>query len=170
MKIMTTRGLIRRLGAAGAVAVAMVLAVRLPAQTADEQAIRQVIVTYAHSIDTADTAIAEQVWSNAPEVSFIHPLGEDHGRHEIEADIYRNLMGSMFSKRKLSPRDIKVQVYGDTAWSEFQWNFVATLRKDASPFESQGRETQVYHKENGQWRIVHVHYSGLPVTSKLKGF
>ncbi len=140
------------------------------AQSVDEQAIRQVILTYAHSIDTADTAMAEQIWSSAPEVSFIHPRGEEHGLAEIESDVYRNLMGATFSKRKLMPKDVKVQVYGDTAWSEFQWDFVATVRKDGSAFESQGRETQVYHKENGQWRIVHVHYSGVPVTGKLKGF
>ena len=150
------------------IAALMVTAGR--AQSMEEQAIRQVIATYAHSIDTADTAVAEQIWSNAPEVSFIHPLGEEHGLKEIEADVYRNLMGTTFSERKLTPKDIKVQVYGDTAWSEFQWDFVATVRKDGSAFQSQGRETQVYHKENGQWRIVHIHYSGVPVSGKLTGF
>ena len=160
-----------RYGSAALVAaIAVVFAQALPAQNADELAIRQVIATYARSVDTADTAIAEQIWSDGPEVSFIHPLGEDHGLKEIEADVYRNLMGATFSKRKLSPKDIVVHVYGDTAWSEFQWDFVATVRADGSGFESQGRETQVYHKENGQWRIVHVHYSGVPVTGKLKGF
>lgn len=151
-------------------AFAVVFAQALPAQNADEEAIRQVIATYARSVDTADTAIAEQIWSDGPEVSFIHPLGEDHGLKEIEADVYRNLMGATFSKRKLSPKDIAIHVYGDTAWSEFQWDFVATVRADGSAFESKGRESQVYHKENGQWRIVHVHYSGVPVTGKLKGF
>jgi len=153
-----------------AIVLTVVLVTGARAQSADEQAIRKVIATYAHSIDTADTAIAEQIWSKAPEVSFIHPRGEEHGLTEIETDVYRNLMGATFSKRKLSPRDITVHVYGDTAWSEFQWDFVATVRKDGSAFESEGRETQVYHRENGQWRIVHVHYSGVPVTGKLKGF
>ena len=32
-----------------------------------------------------------------------------------------------------------------------------------------GRETPIYHKEEGAWRIVHVHYSGLPVTGAMKG-
>ena len=159
----------RGFGAAVAMAFGLVLPFGAYAQSADEQAVRQVIATYAHSVDTADIAVAEQIWSNAPEVSFIHPLGEEHGLKEIEADLYRNLMGTTFSKRKLSPKDIKVRVYGDTAWSEFQWDFVATMRKNGSAFTSQGRETQVYHKENGQWRIVHVHYSGVPVKGKLKG-
>lgn len=153
-----------------ALGVALVMAFGARAQSADGQAIRQLIATYAHSIDTADVSIAGQIWSTSPEVSFIHPLGEEHGLKEIEADVYKNLMGTTFSQRRLTPKEIKVQVYGDTAWSEFQWDFVATVRKDGSAFESQGRESQFYHKENGQWRIVHVHYSGVPVSGKQKGF
>ena len=133
-------------------------------------AIKQLIATYATSIDRADTTLADELFSDAPEVTFIHPLGEEHGRAQIEADVYQNLMGNTFSERKLTPKNITVHVYGDTAWSEFEWDFVAKVRKDGSAFHSQGRETQVYHRENNQWRIVHVHYSGVPVVGNLKGF
>lgn len=136
----------------------------------DTQEIQQVIQTYADSIDGADTTLAEQIWSSAPEVTFIHPLGEEHGLAQVEADVYRNLMGGTFSERKLTPKDISINVYGDTAWSEFNWDFVAKVRKDGRAFHSQGRETQIYHRENGVWRIVHVHYSGVPVSGNLKGF
>ncbi len=155
----------------GAIA-ALSLGLALLGHAADfnREDIRLLIASYAKSIDLADTTLAEQIWSNAPEVSFIHPLGEEHGLAQIEADVYRNLMGATFSKRKLTPHDIAIHVYGDAAWAEFNWDFVATVRKDGSPFHSQGRETQVYRKENGQWRIVHVHYSGVPVSGNLKGF
>jgi ketosteroid isomerase-like protein len=143
---------------------------RAAATRPDEQAIQHLIATYATSIDKADSEMADQIWSNAPEVSFIHPRGEAHGRAQIEADVYRNLMGGTFSERKLMPKDIAVQVYGDTGWSEFHWEFVAKVRKDGSALHTQGRETQIYHKENGQWRIVHVHYSGSPVGGNLTGF
>jgi len=129
-------------------------------------AIRQLFMTYANSIDSADTNLADQLFSSGPEVTFIHPRGEEHGRDQIEADVYKNLMGGTFSERKLTPKDIAIHVYGNAAWSEFNWDFVAKLRKDGSPFHSQGRETQIYHRENDHWRIVHVHYSGVPVTGK----
>jgi ketosteroid isomerase-like protein len=48
------------------------------------------------------------------------------------------------------------------------WTFHATL-KDGHKITTTGRETQIYHKEDGRWRIVHVHYSGPPVTGALKG-
>jgi len=138
--------------------------------TPDEKQIKDLIATYATTIDRADTTMAETVFSNAPEVSFINPRGEDRGRQQIVTNLVQNLMGGVFSARKLTPKDAVVHVYGDTAWSEFAWDFTATVRKDGSPFHSRGMETQVYRRENGQWRIVHVHYSGAPVTGNLKGF
>jgi ketosteroid isomerase-like protein len=111
------------------------LPIGLPAATdtpADTQAIKNLIAAYAASVDRADTKSADQVFSNAPEVTFIHPLGEEHGRDQIEANVFRNLMGATFSERKLTPKDLAVHVYGDTAWSEFNWDFVAKVRKDGS--------------------------------------
>ncbi len=137
--------------------------------SSDAQKIEHLIATYARSIDGADTNLADQIWSDTPEVSFIHPRGEERGRAQIEADVYRNLMGETFSERKLTPKDVSVHVYGDTGWAQFNWDFVAKVRKDGSPFHSQGRETQIYRRENGQWRIVHVHYSGNPVTRPMQG-
>ena len=136
----------------------------------DVQQLKHLIETYATSIDAADTKLADEIWSDAPEVLFIHPLGEAHGRAQIEAEIYRNLMGGTFSERKLTPKDVSVHVYGDAAWSEFNWDFVAKVRKDGSSLHTQGRETQVYHRENGGWRIVHVHYSGQVVSGNSRGF
>ena len=82
----------------------------------------------------------------------------------------RHLMRETFSKRKLSPRDVAVHVYGNSAWVEFDWDFVAKFRKDRSPITTHGRETQVYWKMPDGWRLVHVHYSGMPVIQERLGF
>lgn len=141
------------------------------AQTApNDKEIRDLIATYAAAVDRADTATAAQIFSNAPGVTFIHPRGEEHGREQIVTDVFQKLMGETFSSRKLTPKHIAVHIYGDTAWSEFNWDFVASVRKDGSAFHSEGRETQIYHRESGKWHIVHVHYSGMPVSGNLKGF
>ncbi len=137
---------------------------------AGADAIRQMIAKYAQSIDEADTTLASQIWSDSPEVSFIHPLGHEHGLEQIKQNVYKHLMGDTFSERKLSIHDISVHVYGDTAWAEFYWDFAAKFRKDGSPLTTHGRETQVYRKEQGRWRLVHVHYSGMPVTQERQGF
>jgi ketosteroid isomerase-like protein len=133
---------------------------RRPDVTADENAIRAQIARYAKSINDLDLDLAAQVWWDSPEVSFLHPLGHDHGFEEIKADIYQKIMGGLFSERALSPHDIAIHVYGDSAVAEFYWDFNAKMKKDGSPVTTHGRETQVYERKEGTWRLVHVHYSG----------
>ncbi len=136
----------------------------------DTRELGRLIKTYTLSIDRADTALADQIWSNSPEVSFIHPLGEEHGRAQVEQDVYQKLMGDTFSERALMVKDVSIHVHGDTAWSEFHWDFTAKFRNNGGPLHTRGRETQIYHKEQVRWRIVHVHYSGMPVSGEERGF
>ena len=127
----------------------------------DEEQIRTVLQKYATSIDNADVSLASEIWSQEPSVTFMHPLGTEHGFKQIADHFYIGIMGNLFSKRELILHDPNVHIYDDAAWSEMTWTFHATL-KDGSAITTEGRETQVYHKEHGIWRIVLVHYSGLP--------
>ena len=97
-------------------------------------------------------------------------MGHEQGFEQIKQNVYQRLMGDTFSERKLSVHDVSIHVYGDSAWAEFYWDFTAKFRKDGSLLTTQGRETQLYHKEQGRWRLVHVHYSGVPVTAEHQGF
>ena len=123
--------------------------------------IRQAIANYAAAVDSADVQLAARVWDNSPEISFIHPLGQARGSEEVKR-FFTDVMGGMFSERKLTPRDIRVHVYGDSAWSEFHWHFTATQKKDGAKVQSDGRETQIYRKAGKRWMLVHVHYSEMP--------
>jgi hypothetical protein len=58
----------------------------------------------------------------------------------------------------------------DGAVAEFYWRFDAKMRKDGSAVHTEGRETQVYQRVGGRWFLVHVHYSGMPVTAPGQGF
>jgi ketosteroid isomerase-like protein len=145
-------------------------AAQTPSGSTDTDAIERIIAKYAKSIDAADTTLASQIWWDSPEVSFIHPLGHEHGFDQIKANVYTRLMGETFSERKLTPRDITIHVYGDAGWSEFYWDFNAKFRKDGQPITTHGRETQIYRKFPSGWRIIHVHYSGMPTTQPSQGF
>jgi len=137
---------------------------------ADSAAVRSLIDKYAKSIDAADTTLAADVWLDSPDVSFIHPLGHEHGFEQIKQNVYTRLMGDNFSERKLSIHDVSIHILGDAAQAEFYWDFAAKFRKDGSPLTTHGRETQLYQKIRGRWRLVHVHYSGMPVTGERQGF
>ena len=127
------------------------------------------ITRYAQSIDAADSRLASEIWATTADVSFIHPLGHEHGWEAVKTNVYAKLMGETFSERKLAVKDIVIHAYPDTAWAEFYWDFQAKLRSDGTMLTTHGRETQVYRKIDGRWRLVHVHYSGMPVTGKRQG-
>lgn len=133
---------------------------------AEIEKIRTIIKKYEKSVTDADTTLASQIWSQTTDVSFIHPRGYEHGWEEIKGNVYEKLMRDVFSERKLSASDISIHIYKDAAWAEFNWVFVAKLRSNGSPVRTEGRETQVYHKTDRGWRLVHVHYSGMPVAPK----
>lgn len=80
------------------------------------------------------------------------------------------MLDEMFSERKLNINDISVHVYGNAAWAEFYWDFDARLKANGSPLKTKGRETQGFRKEEvSGWRLVHVHYSGMPVSGSREG-
>jgi ketosteroid isomerase-like protein len=54
-----------------------------------------------------------------------------------------------------------VHVYGEAAWSESNWHFTATQRKDGAVVQTDGRETQIYRKTGNRWVLVHADYSAV---------
>ena len=120
----------------------------------DIAAIHHLIEQYAKAVDTVDLKLLSQIWSHSPEVSFIYPLGEEHGFDAIEQQVFQNLMGGMFSARDLETHGVAVHVDGNAGWSEFHWIFRATMRKDGSAATTHGIETQVYRRESGKWRLA----------------
>jgi len=126
---------------------------------ADVKAIHTLQERYLRAVDSVDLNLLSQIWSHSAEVSFIYPLGEEHGYDAIAQHVFQDVMGGMFSARDLQTRGVTVHVNGKAAWAEFHWVFHATMRKDGSPVTTHGVETQIYRKESGTWRLVHVHYS-----------
>jgi ketosteroid isomerase-like protein len=142
------------------------------AQSADASAVAEIQALqkqYVASIDAADIHLVDNVWSHAPEVVFIEPRGTEHGIEQVK-DFVSGTFGKIFSKRDLILENPAIHVYGDSAWSDMTWTFHATVRGNGQEITTKGRESQIYHKENGGWRIVAVHYSGPAITSNLKGF
>lgn len=136
----------------------------------DVKEIEQVIKNYAQSIDTIDIGLAEKIWQTNEQTTFIHPRGTEVGWEAVKNNFYKEVMGQTFSKRQLNIHDVNIQVYGNSAVAMFTWDFPAIFRTDGTPITTYGRESQVYKKTADGWRIVHVHYSNMPVTGAKKGF
>lgn len=148
----------------GVFACLLILAGCAAPQAREEEAIRGVLAKYLKAVDAADTVLAREVWADSPDISFIHPMGHERGWAQVSG-FYEKIMGGMFSSRKLAAKDVVVKVWGDTAQMEFYWVFDAKLRQNGAAIRTEGRESQMLRKIGGSWRVVHVHYSGMPATA-----
>jgi hypothetical protein len=45
---------------------------------------------------------------------------------------------------------------------EIEWILDATLKKDNNTFQLKGKETQLWAKLKGEWKLTQVHDSGIP--------
>jgi len=136
----------------------------------DRQRIDELLENYKMSINKADTTLAKSFWLTDSRVTFIHPRGHERGWEGIKSGIYE-MFKDRFSKRDLKSYDETITIYGDMAILEFYWVFDATFSgEDPDDMQTKGRETQVLKKIDGRWRIVHIHYSGMPASGNREGF
>jgi hypothetical protein len=118
---------------------------------------------YVRSIDEADTTLASEVWSHTAEISFIGPTETEYGWNGVKK-IYQRFRDN-FSTRKLTFSNLKYYYSNDISWLTYYWIFDATSGNNNTPVQTKGRETQIWRKLNHEWRLVHVHYSGMPVST-----
>ena len=143
---------------------ASIAAAHDPGDTSAANEIKGLIAKYAEAVnrEPVDLTLAASVWADSPDDSLIFPLGEIRGWDRIRQNFYQGIMEGRLSERTLTPSGIQVHAYGDCAWAEFTWRFVAKSRKDGSKVETNGAETQIYRKLGPhRWGLVHVHYSSL---------
>ena len=134
-----------------------------------ETQLHTLLQQYVTAVNELDLVLAEKIFSQKEDISFIHPRGHQKGWKEIRKDFFLDGMGQ-FSKRNLRLRDISIRIIAeDAAWADFYWDFDAVF-PDGKPLSSSGRETQLWKKEPEGWKIVHVHYSGPPIQREGEGF
>lgn len=138
------------------------------AQTENKNQLNALLDQYVHSIDVADSTLGKAFWSSKSEISFINPRGNEYGWNGIR-NVYA-MFANAFNKRKLQYSNEHWTNYGDVAWVEFNWVFDAVFAHNNKAVQTKGRETQIWHKEKGAWKLVHIHYSGMPVTGQERGF
>jgi ketosteroid isomerase-like protein len=121
--------------------------------------VQQVLDKYLQSVNSADVNLASAVWLQSPDVVVVTPLGRFEGWDNVQRELYVNFLQKAFLERDLRPSNVHIHVNGTSAWAVFDWNFTAKLA-NGQPFTSKGRESHVYEKVDGAWRIMHLHYSG----------
>ena len=124
-----------------------------------KKAIENCIHLYVESINKADTEMAGKIFLQTEAISFIHPKGYAKGWEGVKK-IYR-MFNDEYSQRALEIYNEHIEIFKDMAVAVFDWGFNATF-KTGGQKQTQGRETQIYTEIDGEYKIVHVHYSQIP--------
>ena len=129
-----------------------------PASDEDAEAVKAVLVDMWEAVEKGDVERYQ---------AHIHPdfsqFGENHlylaeGKAlEVSgmADYMKRATG--VATRMHQP---KVTVRGDVAWVPYYWTDSGMV--GGQRFESRGKSTRIFVKENGRWLVIHGHYTAVP--------
>ena len=80
------------------------------------------------------------------------------GWDDYEQGIQTNLFDKMPKFILSANDDLHLTRRDNLAWTTFTWHLSAQLN-DGTPIETDGRQTDIWEKQNDQWLIVHEHIS-----------
>jgi len=115
----------------------------------ESDALHKLVEDYTQSVNRLDLNLAQSIWSQIDDVSFIYPRGHQKGWEEIRQSFYLGAM-SNFSKRDLRIKNLSIRLIDEnSAWGDFYWDFSAIF-KDGKRIKTEGRETQIWKKAAGK--------------------
>lgn len=135
----------------------------------EKKHVLEMVRKYTQSVNEGDIrpALIDQLWEHTPEVSNINIRGHQKGFEDIKNNFYEPIF-LVLKDRNLRVVDDEhkpaIYIFDNTAVVEFYWKLNATLKEGNKAVNLAGRETHVYRKECGAWKLVHLHYSGMPVS------
>jgi hypothetical protein len=127
----------------------------------DSADIKELVDKYAESINDADSGLAYRLFGQVGAESFVHPGGFERGWRQIDTNIYR-VLGSLYSRRKWNIIYERIWLFECAASVEIEWIMDVTLKKDNSTLQLKGKETQLWARLKGEWKLTQVHDSGFP--------
>lgn len=135
-----------------------------PSNEADDtQAIEQATAEFYSSLNalfTGEVAPMEQVWSHADDVSYMGPAGGMQiGWEEVRA-IWEK-QAALKLGGQIEPYDVHINVGSDLATVQC-YEMGSNLDAEGRPESVSIRATNVYRKENGQWKMIGHHTDLLP--------
>jgi uncharacterized protein (TIGR02246 family) len=101
-----------------------------------------------------DASSMADVWSHEDDVTAMHPIGGREAGWEAVSESFAGV-ASASTKGTVTRSDQIIRVVGDGAYElcteSVSWTFAG------EPMSLEGRTTNVYRKEDGEWKMVHHH-------------
>ena len=122
--------------------------------------ILEVVEKYQSVVNSQDKENFDELFANNSECSLISITNEFRGKDAIYNDFLINCIQKAYSYIELVNDGIEVNMVSESlAIVVFKYHTVCTSRESGENYGIQGLETQVIIKEDGVWKLLHVHYS-----------
>jgi len=136
----------------------------------DTGAVQQAVNQFYASLNTlftGDSAPMQQIWSHADDVTYLGPVGG----FQVGWDQVRSVWESQAALKlggKVEPSEIHVTVGGDLAAVQC-YELGANVDAQGRPEQVSIRATNLFRKENGEWKMIGHHTDLLPFLEKRSG-
>lgn len=127
------------------------------AQTADEKAVREVVLKNAEAFEKGDLALMDKIWADDDKVTVIEAGNFDYGWRNFRDKHLAPELKAM-QNLKFTASDIRVHVKDKTAWAMFVYKIEADF--NGRHIDAEGAGTMVMEKIKSEWRIVLYSTSG----------
>lgn len=127
------------------------------AQTADEKAVREIVLKNAEAFEKGDLALMDKIWADDEKVTVIEAGNFDYGWRNFR-DKHLGPELKAMQNRKFTASDIRVHVKDKTAWATFAYKIEADF--NGRHIDADGAGAMVMEKIKGEWRIVMYSTSG----------
>ena len=106
-----------------------------------------------------DATSLAAIWSHGPGVTTMHPIG---GRQVGWNDVWGswNQVSKVASDGKVELKDQLVRCVGDLAYELGEEH--ASFKLGGQVISGQPRVTNVYQREDGEWKMIHHHSDAAP--------
>lgn len=146
--------------------------VKLPdRQQQEKESVLDIVRKYTQSVNIGDKQpkLIDDLWEQSQDVSIINIRGHQKGFNDIKNNFYAPIF-KVLKDRNLqivtNEREPTIYIFDNTAVAEFYWELNAVTIDGNDPVNMLGRETHVMRKVKGEWKLIHVHYSGM----QMEGF
>lgn len=136
--------------------VTLLLSVGLLYAQTEEQKVKDVLSAYKNALEKLDVKGTDVLFvanSQIIESGKVEGTYQDYLAHHIGPEL------GDFTSFKFDPYNVVVTVTGDYAFAVETYNYTIILKKDNSEIKRKGVASSFLKKENGEWKIVHMHNS-----------
>ena len=126
----------------------------------NKEEILELLEKYKKLVNTQDRELFDEVFVKNNQCNLIAITKHFNGRESIYNDFLLGGIQKNYSFIELVSDQIEVYEINEHLVNVvFKYHTNCLLRETNEPFGIQGLETQVIVKENGKWKIQHIHYS-----------